>query len=185
MSNSYLNQIIRRVIYALKREYGNSITIYVLGTSTRDVETGILTETHTSYEIARAPVLPAKVMPEVVKNISMISANKKFAFGGYFDTSTRLFLIDRRDVPDISELTNHDWIIYRDKRFDITNFFELEYSTSWMVTAKAQEGLVPPQDRRVIAEDTQTFTDTAELHEPRAFGADTQTFMDTAAAVIV
>ena len=147
MTNYNLNRFIRRCIYTLKREYGVSIVLYKLLTTNTDRDTGVKTETHTSYPISRAVVLPLKEIPEVIKNISILSANKRFAFGGYFDTGTRMFLIDRKDVKDVEDLTVHDWIIYHDKRYDIKSLEELEDNTSWIVIGNAQEGVVPVQDR--------------------------------------
>jgi hypothetical protein len=114
-----------------------------------------------SYPIERAVVLPSKVAAEVIKNISMISANKKVAFGGYIDTAMRTFLIDRRDASGITTLTNHDWIVYAGKRFDIKEIHELEQSTTWVVIAKVQEGLNPPEDVYSIGDELVTFTDAA------------------------
>jgi hypothetical protein len=161
MTNYNLNRFIRRCIYTLKKEYGVSIVLYKLLTASTNRDTGVKTETHTSHPITRAVVLPLKEVPEVIKNISVLSANKRFAFGGYFDTGTRMFLIDRKDVPGIDDLTVHDWIIYKDKRYDIKSLEELEDNTSWIVIGHAQEGVVPVQDRRGTVEHTLNLTQEA------------------------
>ena len=94
--NYNLIKFIQRNLYQLKREYGGSITVYVLGGVDTDLKTGVKTAAHTSYPISRAIVLPVRIKREVIQTISMISANKKFVQGGTFDTGTRTFIIGPR-----------------------------------------------------------------------------------------
>jgi len=139
-SNYNLIKFIRRTIYQLKREYGGSIVVYVLGAVSTDYQTGVKAASHTSYHIDRAIVLPNRVKREVIQTISMISANKKFVQGGTFDAGTRTFIIDRRDVPGLDSINNDDWLVYDGKRYEIKWIDEFEQSTAWIIIGREIEG---------------------------------------------
>ena len=56
-----LNQQLRRVLYALKRQYGGSIVVYQNGLVTTDTKTGEVVRTKTATRIQRAVILPVKI----------------------------------------------------------------------------------------------------------------------------
>lgn len=159
--NYALKKWIRATIYAMKREYGGSITIYELVSADTDLETGIKTATYNSYPIARAVVLPLHAMRQVIQGISLISANKKLVQGGTFDAGDRVFIIDRKDVPATFELEKDDWIEYDGKRYDIKYVDEYEPETSWLVLGKVIEGVVPELHHRTYSRDTVTLEQSA------------------------
>ena len=138
--NYNLIRLIRRCIKQMKKEYGNSITVYKLNSFTSNYATGLKTANVESTFVRRAVVLPASLTAEVIQTISMISANKKFVQGGTFDPGQRRFIIDRLDVPATYEIEPHDWIVYDGKRYDIKTVEEYEYKTAWLITAKRIEG---------------------------------------------
>lgn len=147
--NYNLIRFIRRAIRMMKREYGNPITAYKLGTVATDYDTGVKTETHTSVFISRAVVLPAMLTREVIQTISMISANKKIVQGGTFDPGMRKFLIDRTDVATTWTIEKDDWIVYDGKRYDVKSVEEYEYKTGWIVAAKEIEGAPTYEDHHL------------------------------------
>lgn len=143
--NRHLNQRIRLVLYGLKRQYGGSIDIYQKGSQSVDYETGAKTINKDVIPIRRAIILPAKVLREASQTISVISANKAFIYGGTYDSSTRMFIIDRRDVPELPELTEDDWIVYDGRKFEIKQFEMAEFDSAYVITGKAVLGDVPEQ----------------------------------------
>ena len=159
--NYNLIKFIRRNIYMLKREYGGRISIYTLGVVSTNYTSGVKSGAHTSYDINRAIVLPNKVKREAVQSISMISANKKLVQGGTYDTGTRTFIIDRRDMPSGVTLNNDDWIVYNHKRYDIKTIDEFEQSTAWLIVAKEVEGATPYEDFNTPSNTLIVFTDNA------------------------
>jgi hypothetical protein len=130
----------------LKKEYGGPITVYNLGTTSTNYDSGVKTHTRDSVFIRRAIVLPVRIAREIVQSISMISANKKIVQGGTFDTGKRTFIIDRTDVPSTFRIDNDDWIVYDNKRYDVITADEFEQKTAWLVVAKEIEGVTPEQD---------------------------------------
>lgn len=156
VTNRYLNNRIRLTIYALKRQYGGTISIYKIGDATVNHLTGVKTIPKTVTVVKRAIILPTKVARETVQTISVISANKKFVFGGSYDTSTRLFIVDREDAPNL-QLTESDYVVYTDsygvpRRYEVKDFQEFEFDSAWVITGKAVIGEVPEQIFPVTAD---------------------------------
>jgi hypothetical protein len=153
-----LNQQLRRVLYALKRQYGGQIDVHKLTASTTDVRTGQKQQTVTVARIDRAPVLPGHTARKAIRGISLISANKEMVTGGTYDSQKRDFIIDRRDAPTLSGLTADDWIIYAGRKFQVAEVEALEFDAAWIVTAKELVGEVPKQAIRVGVSDQMSLS---------------------------
>ena len=134
-----LNQQIRRVLYALKRQYGGTLTIYQNGAVTTDTETGEVSRTKTAIKIHRAVILPATISREVKQSISVISANKQLVAGGGWEQGKRVFIIERRDCPTLV-LQESDWIAFHGRKYTIENFEEYEFDAAYVITAKEIKG---------------------------------------------
>jgi hypothetical protein len=134
-----LNQQIRRVLYALKRQYGGSITIYQNETLTTDTKTGAVSRTRTVTRIHRAVILPAQISREVKQSISVISANKQMVMGGGWEQGKRVFIVERRDAPNLV-LKESDWIGFNGRKYTIENFDEYEFDAAYLITAKEVKG---------------------------------------------
>ena len=146
-----LNRRIDQMLYMLKRQYGGTVCIYQMGDATVNHLTGEKDVPKTVTIIKRAIILPVKVAREVVKNISVISANKAFIVGGNFDTGTRMFMIEQTDAPDL-DLSESDWLVYRDKRYEIKSFEEYEFGKAWVIIGKQVKGDIPAQIYPVCAD---------------------------------
>lgn len=133
----------------LKREYGGTITVYLLDSATTNLDTGVKTAVYTSCVINRAIVMPIHAVRNIVQTISVISANKKLVQGGTFDIGDRVFIIDRKDVPSTFELEKDDWIEYNSERYDLKYVDEYEPGTSWMAVGRMIEGVRPDLHLRV------------------------------------
>ena len=134
-----LNQHIRRVLYALKRQYGGSIVVYQNGAVTTDTKTGEVARTKTATRIQRAIVLPVTLSREVKQSISLISANKQMVTGGGFESGKRLFIIERRDCPNLV-LHKTDWLAYNSRKYAIENFQEYEFDAAYIIHGKELVG---------------------------------------------
>lgn len=137
-----LTRRINQVLYMLKRQYGGTINIYQMGDATVDHLTGVKTIPRTVTEIKRAIILPVKVIREFTQTISVISANKTFVMGGTYDAGTRMFIVERKDVPNL-DITESDWIIYRNRRYEIKSFEEYEFESAWVIVGREIKGDVP------------------------------------------
>jgi hypothetical protein len=152
--------MIQVAIYQLKKQYGNGpIDIHKATTSSYNLNTGVRTETSSLTTINKAVILPAKVDRTMVNTISKISADKSFVYGGTFDRTRRMFLIDQRDAPNLN-LKKDDWIVYRNRRYDVATFDSFEYSSMWVVIAHEIVGETPPKIIRVSITDSFNVGDT-------------------------
>jgi len=136
VTNYNLNRRIRQALYVLKRAFGSTVTLYKLVDAATNYTTGAKTSTSVSTSIPRCIVLPVRLQREVIQAVSQISANKTFAYGGSFESGTREFVIDARDLASGYVIEQDSWIVYDDKRYDIKNIEQLEQHTGWHITGK-------------------------------------------------
>lgn len=135
----FLNRQMQMALYALKRQYGAPIVVYRLLTSEVDLETGEAEVETFSTRIKRAIVLPARLTREVVRNISIISADKQMVQGGGFDSAKKVFIIDRRDARSLV-LSQDDWLVYGGRKFQFDKIEEMEFDSGWIITGKVLLG---------------------------------------------
>lgn len=148
------NRMIQIAIYQLKKQYGNGpIDVHKYVTSEVNLETGARTQTSYITTIKKAVVLPVKAERALVSSISKISADKAFVYGGTYDRTRRMFLIDFRDAPDL-DLKKDDWITYRGRRYDVATFDSFEFNSLWVVIAHELVGEVPPKVFRISVTDS-------------------------------
>ncbi len=157
VKNRDLSHRIFNTLYMLKRRYGGSFDFYRRGSSGQTNRlTGVVTVDKTVFPINRGIILPAKIIREAVQTISVISANKGFVYGGTYDSSTRMFIVDRRDIPELElkdfDPTPDDWIVYNGRKYEIKHFQEFEFDSAWAFTAKAVLGDIPEQIFEVAAD---------------------------------
>ncbi|MGN6136081.1 MAG: hypothetical protein ACTHOU_16460 [Aureliella sp.] len=151
--NRQHNRAVRTIIYMLGRQFGGGpIDIYKYRGSTVSLETGEKEVSKTLTQIKRAIILPAKVERTFVKSISQISADKAFVYGGTYDRTRRMFLVNRRDAPNLS-LTVNDWLVYRGSKYEIQTFDEFEFDSLWVIIANQVLGDRPSQFVLASADD--------------------------------
>lgn len=149
--NRNLSRRINQVMYSLKRMWGGSFTIYQMGDATVDYLVGSKDIPRTVIHIRRGIVVPGKSVRDVERSISIISANKTFVTGGTYDTTARLFIVDRVDAPNLN-LTESDWIVFNNRRFEVKEFQEYEFDSAWVIAGRAIEGEIPEQIRLLAAD---------------------------------
>ena len=159
--NYNLIRFIKRAVRAMKKEYGNSITVYRLNTATTNYSTGNRSRDWDSVFIRRAVVLPVTLTRDIVQTISVISSNKKLVQGGTFDPGIRTFIIDRTDVASTWTIKKDDWIVYDGKRYDVKVVDEYEYKTGWLIQAKLIEGNPVYEDHHANTDSYLNLTQTA------------------------
>ena len=124
---------IELVIYRLKRQFGISIQIKEEATQTQNLETGEITRTFISDTIRRAVVLPTRLMRDFIYDLSFIAANKNFTYGGHFDVNTRIVIFDKKDLDNISEISNDTLIIISNRRYMVKEVAETADSKSYLL----------------------------------------------------
>jgi hypothetical protein len=142
-ADKLLNTLQRRALYMLERQYGGRVDYYRLLDSTTDVKTGRKVITKRVITIPRGVILPTQISREAVRSISQISANKKFVTGGEFDSGLKTFIVRASYLPE--GVQQDDWIVYKNRRFDIIRYAEYEFDGSFVLDCKEVKGVRPPQ----------------------------------------
>jgi 3',5'-cyclic AMP phosphodiesterase CpdA len=140
MVNRNLERFIRRTIYSLKRQYGAEVDAYKVLSSTTDLCTGEKGNRRSRVKIKKCIVLPTNLRRKVVQNISVISADKEFVYGGSFDANLRDLLIDNRDLPSGYEFVPEDYFVFSGVRWNIVAISKYEYNTAWIISVSAAYG---------------------------------------------
>lgn len=145
-------RLIRQSLYALKRQYGYPVDVYKLVDAETDLRTGRKSVQKNVHPIRRAIVLPVTLSREAIQTISVISANKKMLQGGTFDRGLRNFILDARDLPAGFEFTNDDWLVYRNRRYEIVSIEDFDNQAGWVIRCKEVIGPRPEQTFLVKAD---------------------------------
>lgn len=151
-------QALRLILYSLKREYGNTLSLYRQISTTVDRATGVKTVSKEVVEIQRAVILPATLTREVIQSISQISHNKEFVVGGQFVQGRRTFVLDALDLPEGFVLKDDDWIVYRNRRYDIKAIEEFDVEAGWLVIGQERPDLRPEQVYPLAVDDLLTLS---------------------------
>lgn len=144
--NRYVSRRLQSTIYKLKRMYGAEIAVYKQGTPSTDYDTGEMEWVNRSVtRIRQAIVLPVKIERTQTLGIAVISAGKEFAYGGMYDTGSRWFYIDPRDLPKGYEIKRDDWIVYDGKKYEVESITDNEFDDLWEVKGVELTGAIPAQ----------------------------------------
>lgn len=108
---------IRKVIYRLKRQYGLRLLYIRPLTAEQDIDTGEIKRTFEQHEVKRAILLPSKIDRSFVYDLTFIAANNNFVGGAFFDQSSRIILVDGKDMPFTPTLNDH--VEFEGERYEI------------------------------------------------------------------
>lgn len=183
-------QLIKKVLYRLKRSYGCPIAVYRQSPQTIDLATGKSSITRTSIEIKRAVVLPSKIHRGFTFDIGYLKANSNFTYGAVYTDATREIIIDRHDLPKgyTLDATDEFYVVYQGKRWEIKVVEEFEFNLAYYLTLARVDGAIVNaiinervRDHLVFAEtvDAQT-SDFQFIHRN-----DTLTFAQTVATQVI
>lgn len=129
----------RELVYQLKRQFGRRVYYYDLISRTVSRQTGEAFYDYTLYEIKKAIILSATESRKFAYDLAFIAAAKNFTSGGYFDSSARMIIIDRRDLPVGFEMSNSDRLTFDGRRYEVSEFEEFE--ESYAVICKANKSV--------------------------------------------
>ena len=120
---------IQRIIYNLKRQWGTAMTLR-RETISLDVDTGVETPTVTAtVTISRGILLPRKMITDFSYDLSYIAANKNFTYGGFYGKTTRLILIDSKDLGTYT-IAKQDYVVINSKRYIVNELDEYDHNTN-------------------------------------------------------
>jgi hypothetical protein len=132
---------IKQILYKFKLDYGNPIDIYRYGSQTVDTRTGEIDKPKTVINIPLAIILDTGGSKRQFHS----TFNRKFDYGGDFDTSIQGCVIDSEDVPIGFEPTLEDYIVHLGKRWAIKSINPILNDCGWYLDIKQTEGTPPEQ----------------------------------------
>ena len=134
--------MMRTVIYRLKRAYGLPVTLHREDSSTVDLTTGKRVVTREAFTVQRAILLPTQVHKSFKYDIGYLKANSNFTYGGLFTSDTRTIIVDKKDLPPGLVLTATDnfYLVYKHKRYALKTVEELE-APAWFLAVEFTGGV--------------------------------------------
>lgn len=130
----------RKIMYALKRGYGERVVLHrLLPGDTKDVTTGKTVRRFKAYEFRKAPILPNNMDRVFVYDLDWIQAGRNFTKGGFFDRNARKVVLDGRDLPKNFSPDLNDFIVIRGQRFMVKKIEELERLSAFLLTISTVE----------------------------------------------
>jgi len=160
--NRNLQRTYRRILYSLKKQYGDEITICQNTSVTTNYVTGTKSYTCSRTKINKAILLPINFQRKTDYDITAISANKMFVFGATFDVGSRIIIVDIQDVPTYFQLDQDDWILIDNTRYEIGKIEQLEYRAGWIIGAKQIVGANADLEVSLSASDDLSVSDSSE-----------------------
>jgi len=131
------------VIYRLKRNYGEPVHILYNQSLSHDVRTGEVDRQEEVINVKRAIVMTPKVARQFSYDLSFIAANKNFTYGGFYDASDRVLLLDAKDLPkDYFPDINHR-CVYDHQRYEFSQLLPVTGNYAYMIHLKHVEGSRP------------------------------------------
>jgi hypothetical protein len=103
------------IIYRLKRQYGVPMKLRRITDDNTDLASGKVYRGYYVIDIKRGIALPAKLAPAFAYDLAFVAANKNFTYGGIFGSSTRLVILDGKDIPSDFEIAEDDELLYENK----------------------------------------------------------------------
>lgn len=135
------NQMLRRLVYALKRQWGQELTYVQILASTFDERTGSRSISRSIINF-RGVVLPVHMARKFIQDIGYLAANKNFTYGALNDYNKLTVLFSRDDLPKSFEPSLTGYINFNGKRYERVSFDSL-LDEAFVLVAQGVEGANP------------------------------------------
>lgn len=127
---------IRMILYRLKRDFGQPVNIITLNSMTQNVTTGAIAADERLIKVKRVVIIDSKISRDFVYDLSFIAANKNFTYGGLFDTSKRIMVIDGIDLPRDYVPTLNDRCVHFNQRYQFKEIAATVYNLGYLITVQ-------------------------------------------------
>lgn len=134
-------QMIRRLLYSLKKDWGTTFDWMKIIQSEVNDRTGERTIQRQVFTIPGV-LLPQSQARKFIQDIGYLAANKNFTYGALDDYNTLKFLVDINDVPPECALELNGYVNYRFKRYERVSFDNLA-EAAFLLVVKGVEGTNP------------------------------------------
>jgi hypothetical protein len=119
------------ILYRLKRENGQTITIGKVVSITNNYETGASVKNFSSYPIRRAIIGPAFDERVFSQGLTFVRSNQNFTYGGDFDRERNGVILDAKDVQE--PITPDMLIVLHSKIYGIEKTQFTESDAAWIL----------------------------------------------------
>ncbi len=151
-------KFVRRVLYRLKRRYGQPLIVIDRTTTGLNIQTGVKTIAKVGHDVKRALIFPASIQTQFFFDLAYIAAAKDFSYGTQVEHDMRKVIIDRRDLT--LEINTTHYIIYKNKRYDVKKVEDFELNAAYIVTMQQNPAAERSAVFNVKVEDVLTTTET-------------------------
>lgn len=155
------NLMIRRLLYAFKRQWGCELDYVQIVTSESDPRTGSRNITRRVIP-TKAVRLPQMHVRKFIQDIGYLAANKNFTYGGLDDYNKATILLDRFELPADFQPELNGYIVLDHKRYERVSINDL-FGEAYLLVAQGVEGANP------YAEVRQTAFNTLQIQQRVSF----------------
>jgi len=131
----------RLILYRLRRNYGQRITLRRYKDESVDYASGKLDIDFDDYGIW-AIVTSFRIARDFSYDLAFIAANKNFTYGGFYDETSKFVMIDAKDLPTaITNIQTSDRFIHEGQEYDLDHHAEAESKRAWLLRIKRASGV--------------------------------------------
>ncbi len=132
------NIMIRRLLYAFKRQWGTTFDYIQILTSVNDDRTGDRNISRQYFPLP-AVLLPIQTLRKFIQDIGFLAADKNFTYGALNDYNTIRLLVATNDLPSGLSFDLDGYITHNGKRYERVQLDSL-FGECWLVIARGVEG---------------------------------------------
>lgn len=122
----------KATLYALKRNYGEPITLIQQSETQIDFDYGDIQSTNSEYTIRRAIRLPETS----ASNVQVGAEFRHFRFGSQVEVGEKQFIIDAKDLPASVTIKVADEIVAGTETFMVKSVVTLDNKIGYIITAR-------------------------------------------------
>lgn len=134
-------QMIRRLLYNLKRDWGATFDWVQIQSFDVDNRTGIRQVERKAYQLTGV-LLPQNQIRKFMQDIGYLAANKNFTYGALNDYNTIKLLFLKDDISPEVRMDLNGYITYHGKRYERVSFDNLA-EEAFLLVARGVEGANP------------------------------------------
>lgn len=134
-------QMIRRLLYSLKKDWGTTFDWVQIIESVVNDRTGTRQIQRQVFTIPGV-LLPQSQARKFIQDIGYLAADKNFTYGALNDYNNLKFLVSIDDIPPECKLELNGYLNYNHKRFERVSFDNLA-EAAFLFIARGVEGANP------------------------------------------
>jgi len=131
---------LKKVIYKLKREFGQKMHVRKVVRTTSNTQTGRIERDYRTVVVNYGILLPRRIQRDFAYDLSFIAANKNFTYGGHYDINDRGIIFDADDIPKDMVITNDDYILIGDRQYRVREVMEPDGDSLYVLKVRRVTG---------------------------------------------